>query len=85
MSRSRSSENRTLTKLAVAGMLLAAPLGGALGLAAQAAANPLIVAPNDPPPDPPAPTVPHGEYYNPTDPNDWYNHSADSGGGGGGG
>ena len=88
----------TISKIAVAGVLIALP-AAALSGPAYAAPGPggtpsVLPAPlpADPPTDapqpPPAPAPQHsaGEYYNTNDANDWwYNGSADGGGGGGGG
>lgn len=85
-----SDAGRIVTKLALAGALLATPvvvLGGP-AFAAPGAAQTVLPAP--PPAEPqtetPGQPMRQGEYYNPDDANDWwYNHSADGGGGGGGG
>lgn len=85
----------TITKIAVAGVLIAMP-AAALSVPAVAApgssGTPSVLPappPADPPtdaPPPPAPPQQNYEYYNPNDANDWwYNGSADGGGGGGGG
>jgi hypothetical protein len=85
----------TITKIAVAGVLIAMP-AAALSVPAFAApgssGTPSVLPappPADPPtdaPPPPAPPQQNYEYYNPNDANDWwYNGSADGGGGGGGG
>jgi hypothetical protein len=87
---------RTMTKIAVAGVLFAAPVAafGAPAFAATGFGDTPIVLPAPPPADPPpapAPPAPpqqnappqhNYEYYNP---NDWYNMGSDGGGGGGGG
>ncbi|MGB6516735.1 MAG: hypothetical protein WBF57_27870 [Mycobacterium sp.] len=88
------SVGSTITKIAVAGVLIAMP-AAALSVPAFAApgssGTPSVLPappPADPPTDapappapPPAPQAPAGEYYNPND--WWYNGSADGGGGGG--
>jgi hypothetical protein len=90
-----SGMGRVVTKVAVAGVLFAAPVA-AFGAPAFAATGfgdkPSVLPappPADPPPEPPAPAPPapqqNYEYYNPSDYNDWYNSGADGGGGGGGG
>jgi hypothetical protein len=90
-----SGAGRVVTKIAVAGILFAAPVA-AFGAPAFAAADlggtPSVLTappPADPPPAPappaPAPPQQNYEYYNPDDSNDWYNSGADGGGGGGGG
>jgi hypothetical protein len=91
-----SGVGRVATKIAVAGVLFAAPVA-AFGAPAFAATGfggtPSVLPappPADPPPPPPPPAPPQQnappqhnyEYYNP---NDWYNGGADGGGGGGGG
>ena len=78
-----SGAGRVATKLAVAGVLFAAPVA-AFGAPAFAATGfgdtPSVL------PAPPAPPQHNYEYYNPNDYNDWwYNTGADGGGGGGGG
>jgi hypothetical protein len=90
-----SGMGRVVTKVAVTGVLLAAPVAtfGAPAFAATGFGDtPSVLRappPADPPPEPPAPAPPapqqNYEYYNPQDPNDWYNYGADGGGGGGGG
>ena len=85
---------KTIAKIAVTGVLFAAPTA-AFGPAAFAATGfgdtPSVLPappPADPPPAPapPAPPQHNYEYYNPNDYNDqWYNTGADGGGGGGGG
>jgi hypothetical protein len=93
-----SGVRNTITKTAVAGVLIALPTAA---LSVRAYATPDLVStpntpavlpappPADPPtdaPPPPAPPRQNYEYYNPNDANDWwYNGSADGGGGGGGG
>jgi hypothetical protein len=89
------SVRRTVTKVAVAGALIAAPaaaLGGTAFAAPDFGGAPSVLPappPADPPPAPappaPAPPQQNYEYYNPNDANDWYNAGADGGGGGGGG
>jgi len=89
-----SGMGRVVTKVAVTGVLFAAPVA-AFGAPAFAATGfgdtPSVLPappPADPPPEPPAPAPApqqNYEYYNPQDPNDWYNYGADGGGGGGGG
>ena len=89
-----SGMGRVVTKVAVTGVLLAAPVAtfGAPAFAATGFGDTPSVLPApppaDPPPEPPAPAPApqqNYEYYNPQDPNDWYNYGADGGGGGGGG
>jgi hypothetical protein len=91
-----SGAGRVVTKVAVAGVLFAAPVAafGAPAFAAVGFGGTPSVLPAPPPADPPpapappapAPQQPAGEYYNPNDYNDsWYNGGADGGGGGGGG
>ena len=87
----RPSVGSTITKIAVAGVLIAMP-AAALSVPAFAApgssGTPSVLPappPADPPtdaPPPPAPPQQNYEYYNP---NDWYNMGSDGGGGGGGG
>ncbi|HEY2088429.1 MAG TPA: hypothetical protein VGH54_20720 [Mycobacterium sp.] len=88
-----SGAGRVATKIAVAGVLFAAPVA-AFGAPAFAATGfggtPSVLSappPADPPPPaPPAPPQHNYEYYNPNDANDWwYNMGSDGGGGGGGG
>ena len=89
------SVGSTITKIAVAGVLIAMP-AAALSVPAFAApgssGTPSVLPappPADPPtdaPPPPAPPQQNYEYYNPNDANDWwYNGGTDGGGGGGGG
>ena len=89
------SVGSTITKIAVAGVLIAMP-AAALSVPAFAApgssGTPSVLPappPADPPtdaPPPPAPPQQNYEYYNPHDANDWsYNGGTDGGGGGGGG
>ena len=90
-----SGAGRVATKIAVAGVLFAAPVA-AFGAPAFAATGfggtpsvlpaPLPAEPQTAEPAPPAPPHQNYEYYNPEDPNDseWYNLGADGGGGGGG-
>jgi hypothetical protein len=92
-----SGAGRLATKIAVAGVLFAAPVAafGAPAFAATGFGDTPNVLPAPPPADPPpapappappAPPAQHGEYYNPNNSNDWwYNTGADGGGGGGGG
>jgi hypothetical protein len=91
-----SGVGRVATKLAVAGVLFAAPVA-AFGAPAFAATGfggtpPAVLPappPADPPPPPPAPPAPPQQnapaQQNYENPNDWYNTGADGGGGGGGG
>jgi hypothetical protein len=88
-----SGAGRVVTKIAVVGVLFAAPFAafGAPAFAAAAFGGTPSVLPTPPPADPPpapappAPPQQNYEYYNPSDANDWYNSGADGGGGGGGG
>lgn len=87
----RSGAGGIVSKIAVAGAVVAAPilsLGGPAVAATEFGRTPTVLPaprPADPPTLEPAPPAPHGEYYNPGDANDWwYNGSADGGGGGGG-
>jgi hypothetical protein len=79
----------TIAKIAAAGVLTVLPIAAVVIPACADASSrsmPSVLAaplPADPANDTPTPPAPHGEYYNPNDYNDWYNHSADSGGGGG--
>ena len=91
-----SGAGRVVTKIAVAGVLFAAPVAafGAPAFASAGFGGTPSVLPAPPPADPPpapappeppqqnAPPQQNYEYYNP---NDWYNYGADGGGGGGGG
>jgi hypothetical protein len=89
-----SSVGRVATKIAVAGVLFAAPVA-AFGAPAFAATGfggtPSVLPappPADPPPPPPPPAPPQQNapaQQNYENPNDWYNTGADGGGGGGGG
>ena len=90
-----SAVGRVVTKIAVTGVLFAAPVA-AFGAPAFAATGfggtpsvlpaPLPADPQTAEPAPPAPPQQNYEYYNPNDYNDyWYNAGADGGGGGGGG
>jgi hypothetical protein len=66
-----SGVRSNITKIAVAGVLLAIP--AAVNVPAGAApppADPPTIAPQPPPP--PAAQQRQGEYYNPNDPNDWW-------------
>ena len=86
-----SGVGSTITKIAVAGVLVALPAAALSGPAYAAPASggtPSVLPaplPADPPTDapqpPPAPApAPAGEYYNTNDANDWwYNHSAGGG------
>ncbi|MGB9250449.1 MAG: hypothetical protein WCC28_11925 [Mycobacterium sp.] len=88
-----SGAGRVATKIAVAGVLFAAPVAafGAPAFAATGFGGTPSVLPAPPPADPPPPAPPapphhNYEYYNPNDANDWwYNMGSDGGGGGGGG
>lgn len=89
-----SDVGRAATKIAVAGVLFAAPVaafGAPAAFAATGFGDTPSVLPAPPPADPPPPPAPPGpqhnyEYYNPNDANDWwYNMGSDGGGGGGGG
>ncbi len=84
----------TVSKVAVAGVLIAIPaaalsvpayatpgFGGTPNTPAVLPAPPPADPPTDAPP-PPAPPQQNYEYYNP---NDWYNYGGGDGGGGGGG
>jgi hypothetical protein len=74
-----------ITKIAVAGLLFAAPAVAATAAASAAtggAPNPPAVVPAplpaDPPPPPPPPAPSQqtqGEYYNPADQDDWWVYS----------
>jgi hypothetical protein len=90
-----SGVRNTITKTAVAGVLIALPTAalsvpayatpGSSGTPSVLPAPPPADPPTDAPP-PPAPPQQNYEYYNPNDANDWwYNGGADGGGGGGGG
>jgi hypothetical protein len=88
-----SGVGRVLTKLAVAGALIAAPaaaLGGTAFAAPDLGGAPSVLPappPADPPtdaPPPPAPPQQNYEYYNPNDAYDWWSYGAGGGGGGGG-
>ncbi len=82
---------RIVTKIAVAGALIAAPFAalGGPAFAASGFGDPPSVLPAPPPADPPTeapePPAPHGEYYNPNDADDWWIYGGGGGGGGGGG
>jgi hypothetical protein len=90
-----SGVRNTITKTAVAGVLIALPTA-ALSVPAYATPDlgstpntPAVLPappPADPPTDAPPPPAPPQQNYERYDPNDWwYNGSADGGGGGGGG
>lgn len=74
----------TVAKIAVAGALTALPVAAVSvpAVAVASSGSVTVVLPADPPVDPTP--VPHGEYYNPNDANDWWS-VGDTGGGGGGG
>jgi hypothetical protein len=90
-----SGAGRVATKIAVAGVLFAAPVAafGAPAFAATGFGGTPSVLPAPPPADPPQPpapppappqqNAPSQQIYE--NPNDWYNTGADGGGGGGGG
>ena len=74
-----------IRKIAVAGVLIAVPtgavtvpayatpgFGGTPNTQAVLPAPPPADPPPPPPPPPPTAQPPHGEYYNPNDPNDWW-------------
>ena len=86
-----SGMGRVVTKVAVTGVLFAAPVA-AFGAPAFAATGfgdtPSVLPappPADPPPEPPAPAPAPQQNYEYYNPNDWYNMGSDGGGGGGGG